>query len=172
MRRKMKITKSVVDKLPIPVSTTPGKTSQKRYYDDTIKGFGIRITSGGTKAFFVEKLIKKKLSRITLGRYPELTVEMARKEAHKLLGQIAMGYDPVAEKQAAIARDVTLNDVFADYLKTRKSLKPTTITNYKQIVDKAFYNWGRKPILAITKDRIAKQHEKLGQEHGEAYANL
>lgn len=168
----MKITKLVVDKLPIPPITESGKTAQKRYYDDTIKGFGVRVTSGGTKAFFVEKLIKKKLSRITLGRYPELTVEMAKKEAHKLLGQIAMGFDPVAEKQSAIAREVTLNDVFKDYLQTRKSLKPTTITNYKQIIDKAFPSWGRKPILTITKDRIAKQHEKLGQEHGEAYANL
>lgn len=85
---------------------------------------------------------------------------MAKKEAHKLLGQIAMGFDPVAEKQTAIAREVTLNDMFKDYLQTRKSLKPTTITNYKQIIDKAFPSWERKPILTITKDRIAKQHEK------------
>ena len=74
----MRITKSALDKLPIPVSTTPGRTAQKRYYDDSMKGFGVRITSGGTKAFFVEKPIKNKLSRITLGRYPDLTVEMAR----------------------------------------------------------------------------------------------
>lgn len=98
--RKMKITKPVVDKLPIPVSMTPGKSAQKHYYDDAMKGFGVRVTSGGTKAFFVEKLIKNKLSRITFGRYPKLTVEMARKEAQKLLGQIATGIDPVAEKCA------------------------------------------------------------------------
>ena len=54
----MKITNLVVDKLDIPLSDKPGKTAQKRYYDDTIKGFGVRVTSGGTKAFFVEKLIK------------------------------------------------------------------------------------------------------------------
>lgn len=68
----MKITKSVVDKLSIPPSAQAGKTGQKRYYDDAIKGFGVRVTSGGTKAFFIEKLIKNKLCRITLGRYPEL----------------------------------------------------------------------------------------------------
>jgi hypothetical protein len=88
--QKMKITKTAVDKLAIPPTAQAGKTAQKRYYDDTIKGFGVRVTSGGTKAFFIEKLIKKKLCRITLGRYPELTVEMAKKEAQKLLGQIAM----------------------------------------------------------------------------------
>src|SRR3990167_11512336 len=168
----MKITKSAVDKLPIPVAETPGKTAQKRYYDDTMKGFGIRVTSGGTKAFFIEKLIKRKLCRITLGRYPEITVEQARKEAQKLLGQIAMGIDPVAEQRAAQMREVTLNEVFHDYVKIRKSLKPTTLTNYKQILTKAFPNWGNKPLVSITKDMITKHHDKLGMAHGEAYANL
>ena len=168
----MKITKSVVDKLPIPVSETPGKTAQKRYYDDHMKGFGVRVTSGGTKAFFVEKLIKKKLCRITLGRYPELTVEMARKEVQKLLGQIAIGMDPVAEKRAEKMREVTLNEVFNDYIQVRKSLKHNTLYNYKKVLSTAFAGWGDKSFLAITKDKVAKHHEKLGQENGEAYANL
>ncbi|KTD24022.1 phage-related integrase [Legionella maceachernii] len=48
---------------------------------------------------------------------------MARKEAQKLLGQIATGKDPVAEKRAEKMRQITLNevqqlqnDVFRDYL--------------------------------------------------------
>ena len=168
----MKITKSAVDKLPIPVSETPGKTAQKRYYDDNMKGFGVRVTSGGTKAFFVEKLIKKKLCRITLGRYPELTVEMARKEVQKLLGQIAIGIDPVAEKRAEKMREVSLNEVFNDYIQVRKSLKHNTLYNYKKVLSTAFAGWGDKSCLAITKDKVAKHHEKLGKENGEAYANL
>ncbi len=26
---------------------------QQRYYDDAMKGFGVRVTSGGTKAFLL-----------------------------------------------------------------------------------------------------------------------
>ncbi|WP_131795553.1 tyrosine-type recombinase/integrase [Fluoribacter gormanii] len=168
----MKITKSAVDKLPLPVSTTQGRTAQKRYYDDAMKGFGVRVTSGGTKAFFVEKLIKNKLSRITLGRYPEITVEMARKEAQKLLGQIATGMDPLAEKRAEKMRQITLNDVFNDYIQVRKSLKHNTLYNYKKVLATGFAGWVNKPLLGITKDSVAKHHKKLGKEHGEAYANL
>lgn len=168
----MKLRKSDVDKLPIPVATTLGITAQKRYYDDTIKGFGVRVTSGGTKAFFVEKLIKRKLCRITLGRYPELTVEMARNEAQKLLGLIATGIDPLAEKRTAKMREVTLGGVFADYLQARKSLKPKTLYDYNRIINIAFIKWRDKPLLNITKDKTAKHHETLGKEHGEAYANL
>src|SRR3990167_11257200 len=131
----MKITKSEVEKLIAPSPPADGKTAQKRYYDDKLKGFGVRVTSGGTKAFFVEKLIKRKLCRITLGRYPELTVEMARNEAQKLLGQIATGIDPLAEKRATKMRQVTLGEVFSDYLKARKSLKPKTLYDYNRIIN-------------------------------------
>ena len=37
----MKLRKSDVDDLPIPIATTPGVTAQKRYYDDKIKGFEV-----------------------------------------------------------------------------------------------------------------------------------
>lgn len=168
----MKLRKSDVDDLPIPVATTPGVTAQKRYYDDKTKGFGVRVTSGGTKAFFVEKLIKRKLCRITLGRYPELTVEMARNEAQKLLGQIAMGIDPLAEKRATKMREVTLGEIFADYLHAKKSLKPKTLYDYNRVINIAFAKWRDKPLINITKDKTSRHHEYLGKEHGEAYANL
>lgn len=168
----MRINKSTVESLPIPEKQQIGRTAQKKYYDDNLKGFGVRVTSGGTKAFFVEKLINRKLSRITLGHYPELTPEMARNKALQLLGQIAMGIDPIAEKKANAVKEVTLNNVFADYLQARKTLKPQTIANYRYVLNKSFPTWGNKPVLSITKDSIAKHHTRLGQEHGEAYANL
>jgi integrase len=167
----MKLTKLEVERLPIPSSEGQGKTIQKRYYDSTLKGFGLRITSGGTKAFFIEKLVNRKLRRITLGRYPELTVEMARKEAHKVLGKIATGIDPVAEKKEANAKSVTLKQAFAAYLNARKSLKPNTLFDYQRIMKEAFHDWQGKSLLEITKDMVAKRHRKLG-EKSEARANL
>jgi integrase len=166
------ITKNAVDKIQIPVLSEKSKTNQKRYYDDKLKGFGLRVTSGGTKAFFVEKLVKGKLSRITIGRYGELTVEQARKEAQVVLGQIARGFDPIAEKRLSKVKKITLNEVFKDYIQARKSLKPKTLYDYKRLLDIAFASWGDKPLLSITKDKIAKKHENLGKERGEAYANL
>jgi hypothetical protein len=51
------------------------------------------------RSFVLEKRIDGKVKRLTIGRYPELTVEQARREAQKLLGQIAVGSNPVAEKK-------------------------------------------------------------------------
>ncbi len=161
----MKITKSFIDKL------TPPTKEQALYRDDLLKGFGVRITVSNVKAFFVEKRIKRKVKRITLGRYPELTVEQARNEAQKLLGKIATGIDPVAEKKEEKSRAITLTQVFDDYLKARKSLKATTILDYRRVLKQVVPDWLDKPLLSITKEMVAKRHIKYG-ERSKARSNL
>lgn len=163
----MKITKSTIDRLQPPTDK-----SQAFYRDELLKGFAVRITANGIKSFVVEKLINRKVRRITLGRYGEITAEQARKEAQKMLGQIATGFDPIAEKQQAKAQKVTLHTVFQDYINTRKGLKPKTLYDYKRVIDNVFADWQKKPLLDITKDKVAKRHAQLGEQHGEAYANL
>ena len=150
----------------------PVGKDQVFYRDDQLKGFALRVTATGTKSFVVEKNIGNKVRRITLGKFGALTAEQARKEAQKIIGQIATGIDPIAERLAAKMSAITLNDVFEDYIKARKSLKHNTLYNYRRVLTIAFESWGKKPLVSITKDKVAKHHEKLGKEHGEAYANL
>ena len=163
----MKLTKSVVDKLALPTSG-----NQKRYYDELMRGFGLRVTINGVKSFFVEKMISGTQKRITVGRYPDLTVEQARKEAQKLLGKIATGIDPVLETQVAKKRGIALQEVFSDYLKARKSMKPSTILDYQRALNQVVPDWLDKPLLSITKEMIAKRHAKHGTERSQARANL
>ncbi len=77
----MRISKSFVDKVEIPALSSAGASTQSFYRDAAIVGFGLRVTSGGAKSFIVEKRINGKVKRITLGRYGNLTVEQAKKEA-------------------------------------------------------------------------------------------
>ena len=163
----MKLTKKIVDDAQLPV----GK-DQIFYRDDQLKGFALRVTASGTKSFVVEKNIDSKVRRITLGKYGALTVEQARKEAQKVIGQIATGINPIAEKQALKINSITLDEVFNDYKQARKSLKHNTLYNYERVLTIAFAGWENKPFLSITKDKVDKHHEKLGKENGEAYANL
>jgi hypothetical protein len=55
-----KITKLFVDKLAFPES------GQVFYRDNILKGFAVRVTAGGSKAFILEKRINRKVKRITL----------------------------------------------------------------------------------------------------------
>ena len=163
----MKLTKVAVDKISLPTDA-----DQVIYRDDSLKGFALRITRNGIKSFVVEKLINRKVRRITLGRYGELTTEQARREAQKMLGKIATGIDPIAEKLAEKACAITLMETWQDYIKARKSLKPKTRYDYENIIKQAFEDWQNKPLLAITKDKVMKRHTLLGDERGQAYANL
>lgn len=164
----VKITKSFTDKaLPLP------DKDQTFYRDEILKGFALRITSKGVKSFVVEKIIGNKVKRITIGKYSEaLPVEKARKKAQVLLGQIADGIDPIAERKQAIVVKTTLSQVWKDYLTARKSLKPKTLYDYSRVMEHAFAHWKNTPIINITKDKVETYHNKQGSENGKAYANL
>lgn len=159
----LRITKSFVDKIILPLVTADGKTAQSFYRDSDISGFGLRVTSGGAKSFIVEKRIFGKVKRITLGRYGNITVEQARKEAMKFLGSVATGHDPVAEKKAKNIKRITLNEAFEDYLKTRSELRPATVKDYKQVLKTGFQDWKCKALIDITKDMVELRHHDLGK---------
>lgn len=163
--QKTKLTKLRVDSALSP------ETGQIFIRDTELKGFGLRVTRG-SKAFIVEKRVDNKVRRITLGLYPEITVEQARKEAHKLLGKIATGVNPIAEKARHQLEGTTLDKAYQDFLVARKSLKPKTVYDYQRLVEVAFGDWQNRHLLKISKDMVAKRHAQLGEQRGEAYANL
>jgi len=160
----MRISKSFVDKVEIPAFSSTGTSTQKFYRDSAIVGFGLRVTSGGAKSFIVEKRINGKVKRITLGRYGNLTVEQAKKEAMKVLGKVATGSDPIAEKKEKNIRSLSLQETYDDYLKTRKDLKPTTIKDYNRVIKWAFEDWLSRPITDISKDMVENRHRERGKK--------
>jgi integrase len=160
----MRLTKTTVDGI------TPPDKGQAFYRDDKLKGFGLRVTPTGAKSFVVETRVKGRTRRETLGRYGPLTVEQARREAQKYLGQVATGIDPRAWVREVSARNVTLKGVFEDYCIERKSLKPSTLHDYRRIVFGDLKDWLNRPIGQISKDAVAARHRRLG-ERSHARAN-
>lgn len=166
----MRITKSFVDRLVIPEPKEDGSPSQEFHRDSALPGFGLRITSGGSKSFIVEKRIDGKVKRKTLGKFGPLTVEQARKLAHQYLGEVAAGKDPISDKKESDLKRITLLDAFEDYLLTRKDLKATTQHDYKRHIDGSFADWRKKTLSDITKDMVELRHRQLG-ERSHARAN-
>ena len=72
-------------------------------YDSRIRGLAVRVSPMGTKAFVVWYRIGNKARRLTLGRFPTMTLAEARKRAQEALLQVADGIDPGAAKQRARA---------------------------------------------------------------------
>jgi integrase len=55
------------------------KTAQSDFFDETVKGLALRVTSGGTKSWTLHYGTPRK--RVTLGRYPALSLAGARTAA-------------------------------------------------------------------------------------------
>jgi Arm DNA-binding domain len=65
-------------------------------WDSTLSGFGMRVRGTGRKTlvvFYRTRAGEKRL--ITLGRFPELSMEDARKQARLVLGEASQGGDPL-----------------------------------------------------------------------------
>jgi integrase len=153
------------------VESLPNSEARVAFYRDTrLPGFGLRI-SGATKAFFVEKRVNGRTVRVTLGRYPHLTPDLARNRAQVVLGQMALGVDPIATKRATRAAAVTLREALSEYLAARKSLKPRTRSEYERECRIAFGDWLDRPLAVISRDAVTQRHARHGAEHGKAAAN-
>lgn len=161
-----KITKSYVDRVSFP------EKGQAFHRDSQLKGFALRVTQAGSRSFILEKRIHKKLKRITLGRYPEITVEMARKEALKYLGEIATGHDPIANRQRIVAEQLTLEDVWKDYKRVKCNLKPQTYEQYGMYFRGELKDWMKKPLNAINKDMVISKHNDILSSKSPSYANV
>ncbi|MBL4574618.1 MAG: integrase family protein [Opitutaceae bacterium] len=136
----------------------------KRYYvyDKKVNGLCLSVTKTSTKSFLVYRKLKGNPIRVTLGRFPDIKIEQARKMAEKILGKLADGKNPIQEKRAARRRGVTLGEVFEDYLETRGSnLSANTLSNYKTIMASHLCDWKVKPMSKISRDMVERKHKKL-----------
>lgn len=67
--------------LPLP------EKGQKDFWDATLKGFGVRVSQGGTKTF----VLNIDNSRRTIGRYGVISLAEARDEAKRILAERTLG---------------------------------------------------------------------------------
>ena len=67
----------------------PPAKGQVTYTDDTVPGFGVRISQGGIKSFVV--VHGRNRRRTTIGRYPTISLQDARKAAKTLLAEQTLG---------------------------------------------------------------------------------
>ncbi|HEY8094462.1 MAG TPA: integrase family protein, partial [Methylobacter sp.] len=164
MKIKKKLNKTFVDALPYP------EKGQVFYWDSDLQGFGL-YAGATSKTWFVEKRINNKTKRVSLGKCPALTAEQARSDAMTQINKMAAGIDPVKEKREKAIKAITLGEVYTAFLNARQ-LKTNTVNGYNSVMSNIYPDWQKLPITEITRDAVERRHKKIGEERGEAYANL
>ncbi len=73
---------TITDKLVKQIEAP--ETGNRITYDTDIKGFGVRVTAAGAKAFILNYRAGGRERRYTIGAYPDWSVAAAREEAKDL----------------------------------------------------------------------------------------
>ncbi len=92
----MKLTQRRIESLECP----PG-SKDTLVFDDEQRGLGVRVTAGGSKSYLAQFTIGGQKRRIPLGSVSAFSLAAAREAVEAILGDVAKGRDPAAERKAA-----------------------------------------------------------------------
>jgi integrase len=82
----------------------PPSTGRTELTDVACRGLAVRVSPAGAKTFRFTFRARGRIERLTIGRYPDVSLRIARARADKLRQQVAAGENPSAHKREAPAR--------------------------------------------------------------------
>ncbi|MCA8932004.1 MAG: tyrosine-type recombinase/integrase [Rhodospirillaceae bacterium] len=142
-----KLTKTLVETTPAPPS------GRDFIWDTSLPGFGLQITASGARTFVVQYRMGGRGSqtrRYTIGPFGKpWTVDSARKEARRILGEVADGKDPqtarIAARTAPVHRDL-FEDVVADFIERDQKPKNRSWAEAQRVLRRECGAWNGRPI--------------------------
>src|SRR5262245_10764555 len=95
-----RLNEDVVRQLPVP-----DKDNQVTYFAGAMiqgakapRGFGVRVTAAGARAFVLNYRLRGREYRFTIGAWPDWTALKAVREARTLRQRIDRGENPIADR--------------------------------------------------------------------------
>lgn len=150
-----KLTKTFIDKVQPPAE------GYAMHWDDSLKGYGLRVTAAGKRVFVAQGRVLGKAVCFTIGPFGEWTEFEAREKARKVLQGMREGIDPRDVKKADEATRVTLRQVADAYMGRPGKLKDSSKSEIERHVTTTFEAWQHKPITGITEDDCRKRYNEI-----------
>lgn len=138
---------------------------RKDHYDAIQRGLGLRVAPSGLKSWFVMRRVNGRMTRTTLGRYPEVPLADARKKAEAVLEEIAKGNSP---KKAKVPTFATVLD---DWLARDQKGKRSIDEKRRAMTKDALPAFGNRPINTITRTDIRNLLDSIVDREAPIHAN-
>lgn len=153
----LKFTKSAL------LAITPDSVKRLEFADSVLPGLRLRVTPTGVKSFCVARYRGTKFIRVTLGKFPDLTIDQARELATRTLGEVAATRsNPNDRRREEKNKSITLADALRDYLKSRaQRIKQTTINQYQGILSNFSEDWLKTPLASISRESVEARHKAI-----------
>ena len=148
MSNKFNFNKATIEALPL----TEAKGKNKIYYDTKEKKLYILV---GTqfKTFYVLKKQNGKTLKVKIGRFPDISVERARKICLFLKSQLAEGktLDEIRKKNK---KEETFLDIFESYINNPEKQETAYWKEQKSNFLRYAYPLFKKPFTAVSRKEI------------------
>jgi integrase len=138
--------------------------------DDRAPGLVLTITANGVKSFYLYRRIGGRPTRLFLGRFPEMSVENARKAATKTQGEIADGKNP-AEQRRTLRGIATFGALFDAYLDKHAKVHKRSWKGDEWQRKRYLTAWDGRKLNELTRTDVRAMHGKVGKKHGHYAAN-
>ncbi len=158
-------TKAILATLPLP---SQGK--RHSFKDSRVKGLIIRVTANGQKTFQLYQKHQGRPVRVTLGTFPDMTIENARRDATKAKGALAGGDNPNVTKNR-LRKEITLKQLFDLYMERYSKVEKKSWKYDEREINKFLSQWFNRKISDISKYEIKTLHLRLRENNGLYQAN-
>lgn len=170
---KTRLTHAAVERL------RPPPKGQVDHFDSHLPAFGLRVSYSGTKAFFVMTRVDHKLTRITIGRHPALSLADAREKARHIIVHAKAGQDPrqieaEARRKKDQERRTTYGGVSALFMErhVERNLRPNTAREYRRTLHGPDTNhWLQRPLSSLTKADVLEVLHRMEERGSPAAGN-
>ncbi len=132
------------------------KPAEREYtlWDNLLAHFGVRVQPSGVRSWIVQTRVRGRMRKITLGRFPELPLDAARREGAAVLAHLWGGEDvtPPRKEKAPLFRDFA-----ARYRSRRKHRwKPSSLKTFDSYMkNRLMPHFGRLRLDAIDHARVS-----------------
>lgn len=143
------------------------KPKAERYEVWGYKGLGLRVSPSGTKSWIFMYRVNGRQRRMTLGKYPSMTVAKAHETHGKALLDVEKGIDP-GTKQVLQNREnrdaLTVNDFSKEYIeKWAKNHKKTWQEDERMLIKDVLPAIGRLKVKDVSRREIIKIIDDVAQ---------
>jgi integrase len=140
------------------------------YFRDKRSPLWLAVTGQGAKSFLVYRKIHGKPVRVKIGSPTTVSLDAARREAERLVGEIAKGVDPRQAKRELRA-GLTFEELFSDFIESWAKLRKKTWQDDEAQFERYLTAWKAWKLTEIQKHHVATLHARLGRNHGPYAAN-
>jgi integrase len=140
------------------------------------RGFGVRVTAAGARAFVLNYRLRGREHRFTIGAWPDWSVLKAVREARNLRQRVDRGENPI-EDRAPSPTAVTVASVLADFVtryvrNPKQPLRERTAAEYESAFNRLVKpRIGRLGIYEVRRSHIIKILDEIEDTNGPVAAD-